>query len=460
VVKNLPVITNITTIGNVLTGSRYCLLQRTPVNTVLISSSIFIIALILIFSEKVNRTIVALSGAVVMVAVGDALGFYTRNQVIESVDFNTLGLLLGMMILVALLEPTGFFQYIAVYVGKLSKGNPTVLLILLGIVTTIISMFLDNVTSVVLMAPVTILICEIIGVSAVPFLMAEALLSDTGGVATMVGDPPNILIASAAGFSFNDFLAKSLPIVLIILVIVIILLLRLFKSELKPNGNIDLEALEHLNPSEALKDKRSSIKVIIVIGIAILGFLLEEHIHMAPSFIALAAASIGLLWVHPDVKETLKLISWDILLFFACLFVMVGAMEASGVLQLLADYIVTGVNLPPVVFGVLILWLVATLSALVDNVPMTIALIPVIQSLGQSGVDVNPLWWALVFGAGFGGNGTIIGSTANIVVASLSEKTRTPITPRLWSKVGLPVMLIACAVASVLYVAVYYLIGF
>ena len=181
---------------------------------------------------------------------------------------------------------------------------------------------------------------------------------------------------------------------------------------------------------------------------------------MAPSFIALAAASIGLLWIRPDVKETLKLISWDILLFFACLFVMVGAMEASGVLQLLADYIVTGVNLPPVVFGVLILWLVAILSALVDNVPMTIALIPVIQNLGQSGIDVNPLWWALVFGAGFGGNGTIIGSTANIVVASLSEKTRTPITPRLWSKVGLPVMLIACAVASVLYVAVYYLIGF
>lgn len=426
----------------------------------LVASIIFIIALGLFFTEKINRTIVAIAGAVIMVAVGNFLNFYSQENVIEAVDFNTLGLLMGMMILVALLEPTGFFQYIAVYVGKRSKGNPTVLLILLGTVTTVLSMFLDNVTSVVLIAPVTILICEIIGFTAIPFLLAEALLSNTGGVATMVGDPPNILIASAAGFTFNDFLIRSLPIVLVILVIVIFVLLKLFKKELNQDHTIDLEALEQLNPSEALKDKKTSIKVIIVIGLAILGFLLEEKIHMSPSFIALASASLGLLWVRPDIKEILKLISWDILIFFACLFIMVGALEATGVLEHLAVFIIGGVNLPPVVLGVIILWLVALLSALVDNVPMTIALIPVIQSLGNSGIDINPLWWALVFGAGFGGNGTIVGSTANIVVTSLSEKTRSPITTKLWSRVGLPVMLIACGVASILYVAVYYLIGF
>ena len=285
-------------------------------------------------------------------------------------------------------------------------------------------------------------------------------MSDTGGVATMVGDPPNILIASAAGFSFNDFLVRSLPIVIVILVVVIMMLLKIFKKELNRNSDIDMEALNQLNPSEALKDKKTSIKVIIVIGLAVVGFLLEEQTHLSPSFIALAAASIGLLWVRPDIKDTLKLISWDILLFFSCLFIMVGAMEATGVLKFLADFIVHGINFPPVVLGVIILWLVALLSSLVDNVPMTIALIPVIQSLGNSGVDIIPLWWALVFGAGFGGNGTIVGSTANIVVASLSEKTRSPITPKLWSKVGLPVMLVACGIASVLYVAVYYLIGF
>ena len=201
-------------------------------------------------------------------------------------------------------------------------------------------------------------------------------MSDTGGVATLVGDPPNILIASAAGFSFNDFLVRSLPIVVVILVVVIMMLLRMFKTELNRNNDIDLEALNQLNPSEALKDKKTSVKVIIVVGLAVVGFLLEEQTHLAPSFVALAAASIGLLWVRPDIKDTLKLIGWDILLFFSCLFIMVGAMEATGVLKLLADFIVHGINFPPVVLGVIILWLVAFLSSLVDNVPMTIALIP------------------------------------------------------------------------------------
>ena len=210
----------------------------------IVSTAVFVIALSLIFSEKVNRTIVAFTGATIMILVGIYMGFYNQELAIEIIDFNTLGLLLGMMLLVALLEPTGFFQYLAVWVGKISRGRPIRLLILLGTVTTLLSMVLDNVTTVVLIAPVTILICEILGISAQPFLISEALLSNTGGVGTMVGDPPNILIASAAGFTFNDFLVHSLPIVIITWFVALGTLRFLFRKDL--GKKVDPENIEAL----------------------------------------------------------------------------------------------------------------------------------------------------------------------------------------------------------------------
>ncbi len=428
----------------------------------IVTTVIFIIALSLIFSEKVNRTIVAFTGATIMVLAGIFMGFYDQEMAIEIIDFNTLGLLLGMMIMVALMEPTGFFEYLAVWVGKISKGRPVRLLVLLGTVTTVVSMVLDNVTTVVLIAPVTILICEILGISAQPYLLAEALLSNTGGVGTMVGDPPNILIASAAGFSFNDFLVYSLPIVLVTWFVALATLRILFRKELsKAVEDSNAEALVELRPRDAIKDKDTVIKVLVMIVIAFVGFLSEELIHLEPSTIALTCSSIALFWVRPEqIRTTLNHVEWDILIFFGALFVMVGGLEHAGVLEILADVIVGWTSLPTVVLGVILLWIVAIFSAIVDNVPITIALIPVIHSLGNMGVEITPLWWALAFGAGFGGNGTIIGSTANVVVTSLSERTRHPITPGLWNKRGLPVMLITCTVASGLFVLFYYLFGF
>jgi Na+/H+ antiporter NhaD/arsenite permease-like protein len=418
-----------------------------------ISAAIFIGCLILIFSEKINRTIAAFLGASLIIILGKLLHFYDENLAVEAIDFNTLGLLFGMMILVALLEPTGFFQYLAVWVGRLSQGRPVRLLILIGSVTTVLSMFLDNVTTVVLIAPVTILICEILGISPLPYLMSEAILSNTGGISTMVGDPPNILIASAANFSFNDFLVHSFPLILIVWFVTLGVLRFLFRKDLRlapPNA----DALFNLHPSEALKDRKSAKRVLIVIGFAVIGFLLEEVLHASPSLIAISAAAAALVWVRPDIQKTLKLIEWDILTFFGALFIMVGGMEHAGLLDYFAEIILQGINLPPLVFYLLILWVVAILSAIVDNIPITIALIPVIQGLGRSGIDVNPIWWALAFGAGLGGNGTIIGSTANFVVTSLSERTRTPITPRMWSKKGLPVMFATLIVMSILYAGV------
>lgn len=419
-----------------------------------LSSLIFITSLIFIFSEKVHRSIAGIAGAVFIVGLGKILGFYSEEAALEAIDFNTLGLLLGMMILVAMLEPTGFFQYIAVWAARASRGKPVRLFVLLGSITTFLSMFLDNVTTVVLIAPVTILICEILGISPLPYLMAEALLSDTGGVATLVGDPPNVLIGSAAGFSFNDFLIYSLPIVAVAWVATLILLRFLFRDELLKRPN-NVEAVMSLNPAESLDDPKTARRILIILGAAVLLFFVHHILHISPSFIAVSAAAVALIWVQPDIQETFKKIEWSVLIFFAALFVMVGGLEASGVLGAIVGLLEGLSRIPPLLFGVSLIWIVAALSAVVDNVPITIALIPVIHGLGEAGMDITPLWWALAFGAGFGGNGTIIGSTANIIVATLSEKTRTPITSSIWNRRGLPVMLVTCVIASILF-AVFY----
>ncbi|HEY3474660.1 MAG TPA: ArsB/NhaD family transporter [Anaerolineales bacterium] len=416
----------------------------------ILSSLIFLVSLVLIFSEKVHRSIVAIAGGVLMVSLGKLMHFYSEAAALEAIDFNTLGLLLGMMMLVAMLEPTGFFEYLAVRAARASKGKPLRLFVLLGSITTVLSMFLDNVTTIVLIAPVTILISEILGVSPIPYLVTEALLSNTGGVATLVGDPPNVLIGSAAGLSFTDFLIYSFPIVIVAWAGALVLLQYLFKEELSKEPR-SARAVMELNPAETLNHPRTARRILIVLIAAILLFFFHHLLHLSPSFVALGAAAAALLWVQPDLNEVLKRVEWNVLIFFAALFVMVGGLEAAGVLESILGLFGGASTIQPVFFGVFLIWIVAALSAVVDNVPITIALIPVIQGLGENGIDIAPLWWALAFGAGFGGNATIIGSTANIIVVTLSEKTRAPITSKLWIRRGLPVMLLTCVIASILY---------
>lgn len=421
-----------------------------------ITTVIFLGSLALIFSEKLHRSITAIAAAALMVIFGRIFGFYTEEAALEAVDFNTLGLLLGMMTLVAMLEPTGFFEYLAILAARASKGKPMRLLMLLGFITTILSMFLPNVTTIVLIAPITILISEILGVSAIPYLVTEALLSNTGGVATLIGDPPNLLIGSAAGFSFNDFLVYSLPIVLISWGGALLLLGYLFRQELSQRPS-NVQAVMQLNPAESLNDQRTARLVLIVLGGAILFFFLHHALQISPALVAMSAAAIALALVRPDLDEMLRKIEWSVLIFFSALFIMVGGIEAAGVLETVTKLVERVSSIPPPLFGIAVIWIVAGLSAVVDNVPITIALIPVIHRLGASGMDVAPLWWALAFGAGFGGNGTIVGSTVNIIVADLSERTRTPITSEIWNKRGLPVMLVTCAIASIMYAIFYQL---
>jgi len=279
-----------------------------------LSSLIFLITLVLIFSEKMNRSITAIAGGVFMVGLGKIMHFYSEEAALEAIDFNTLGLLLGMMILVAMLEPTGFFEYLAVLAARASKGKPLRLFVLLGSITTVLSMFLDNVTTVVLIAPVTILISEILGVSPIPYLVTEALLSNTGGVATLVGDPPNVLIGSAAGLSFADFLIYSLPIVVVAWAGALILLRYLFKSELSKRPR-NARAVMKLNPAETLNHPKTARQILIVLIAAVFLFFVHHLLHISPSFVALGAAAVALVVVQPDINEVLKRIEWSVLIF-------------------------------------------------------------------------------------------------------------------------------------------------
>lgn len=419
-----------------------------------VSIAIFLVTFVAILMERVDRLIVAMAGAGAMIMAGITLDFYHQEEAQMAIDFNTLGLLLGMMVIVAMLSRTGFFEYLAVITAKRSKGNPWMLLLILGAVTTVLSMVLDNVTTIVLIAPVTILIAEIVGVSPIPFLISGALLSNTGGVATLVGDPPNILIGSAAGLSFNDFLTNLFPIVVVAWLGAIIALRFLFRSELRESP-IDAEALEHLDANEALKDPELLRKTLIVLAGVVLLFFLERVVHFSPAMVALSGAAAILLWVQPDVEETLKEVEWSVLLFFAGLFVVVGGLEASGALALAAEAITTLASQDVIMTGVVVIWASAILSAIVDNIPFTIVMIPIIQDLGALGVDIAPLWWALAIGAGFGGNGTPIGSTANIITIKLSERTRHPINTALWLRKGLPVMLVVTVIGTILFVLSY-----
>jgi len=404
-----------------------------------------------ILAGKVHRAIFAMLGAVLMVLLGLVLDFYSQEQALRAIDFNTLGLLFGMMVMVAVLKNTGYFEYVAILIAKRTKGNPWILLVALGTITTVASLFLDNVTTVIIMAPVTVLIAGILGISSIPLLMAEALLANTGGVATLVGDPPNILIGSAANLSFIDFVVNLGPIVLAAWFVTLVLIRLLFREELAQQPT-NPEALQALDEHEALKDRTSANKVLILLAGVVVLFFLHSTLHIQAGLVALIGAAATLFWLQPDIEEVMEGIEWPILLFFAALFVIVGGVEASGLLDLVGGSLSDLSSQDLILMGVALIWVAAIASAVIDNIPFTIAMIPIIQAIARPGLDITPLWWALALGAGFGGNATPIGSTANIVVVTLSEKTKHPITTRIWLRSGLPISISTCVVASILYV--------
>ena len=417
---------------------------------VILSSAVFIITFILIISERVHRTVIALGGAVLIILLGHFFGFYSAELAFEAIDFHTLTLLAGMMIIVTVLEQTGFLEYLAIITAKKTKGNPWLLVIALGTVTTLVSFILDNVTTVVIVAPITILIAKVTRISATPLLMAEALLSDTGGVATLVGDPPNVMIGSAAHFSFNDFLTHVAPIVLFAWIATLLVLKLVYRKELAKKP-AHLEDLMNWDASKSIKNRGDIVKTLGVLCLVVALFFFHHFIGLEPSMVAIIGATLTLLLVtiKKDPQPILEKVEWSVLGFFIALFVLVGALEHSGVIHSITDLIINSGSGNPVITALIILWVSAFASAIIDNIPFTMAMLPVIMQMGADGTNVHLYWWALALGVGFGGNGSPIGSTANVVVVSKSADTDEPITFATWFKAGTLSTVATCAVASV-----------
>jgi len=418
----------------------------------ILSITIFGLTYVGILTEKVHRTLVALVGGAAMVCIGAWFHFYSSADAVAAVDYNTITLLFGMMVLVALFKETGFFEFVAIKVGRVTGGRPWLLFLALGFATTLISMILDNVTTIILMIPVTMSIADILGVSMIPFLIGEVMLSNIGGVATLVGDPPNILIGTAAGFSFTDFLVHLAPIVLFIWILAQGMLLLLFRRILFSVPK-DAARLRTLNARAALTDPRSTRRLLIVLGGVVVLFFFHDRIGLESGIVALLGAAAGLLWLWPDIRRVLQEVHWDVLVFFVGLFVIVGGLEAAGALDSVAGAMGSLTTRGIALSALLLLWLAGIMSAVVDNVPFTIAMLPILTALSAKGVHTAPLWWALALGVGFGGNATPVGATANVVAISASERARQPIGSKQWIKYGVPIALGSCVLASLLLFA-------
>ncbi|MDR1358718.1 MAG: ArsB/NhaD family transporter [Coriobacteriales bacterium] len=404
----------------------------------------FAVVLALIISDKVHRALAALLGAVVVLLTG-ILPF---EESLEHIDFNTLGVLTGMMLFVAVARRSGLFEYLAIRSAKLARGDPWRIMVFLMLITAVLSAFLDNVTTVLLVGPMTLMICKELRISPVPFFMTQIIASNVGGTATLIGDPPNIMIGSAADLSFVDFILVDGPIVVVILAATVIGFRFVYKNKLSASAE-SIQAAMQMDEKEAIVSQSLFVKSIVMIGLVVVGFSLHGVLHIESAVIALGAAAILMLIGRQNIDEVIDGVEWPTIGFFVGLFIVVGGMVATGVIDLFAVFLVdaTGGNLLMAVL--LILVASAVISAIVDNIPFVATMIPVILTMGASGMEVEPLWWALSLGACLGGNGTLIGASANVVLSGISNREGYPITYLDFLKVGGPMMLLSILISAV-----------
>lgn len=412
--------------------------------TFLFGVIVFVLAYAIIISEKVHRTVIALAGAVLMII----LGIINQAQAIEGIDFNTLGLLIGMMIIVGITKDSGVFQYVAIWASKISKGRPIQIFILLGVITALFSAVLDNVTTVLLMVPVIFVIANNLKINPIPFLLGAILLSNIGGTATLIGDPPNILIGSAAGISFNEFLINLGPISILVSLVTMTMLYFWFRRSLVASDEARASILK-FQPIEAITDWRLLYKSLIVIGIVLLGFFTHSITHIEVATIALAGAALLLILTMNDPDEHLRDVEWTTLFFFIGLFVLVRGLEEIGVIKMLAQRLLEMTSGNITVMAIVILWGSAIFSSVVDNIPFVATMIPLIKDIGAlSGISLGPLWWALALGADIGGNATIVGASANVIVSGMAEREGYKIGFVDYMKVAVPMTIVALIICT------------
>ena len=423
----------------------------------IIAGSIFVIMYAVIVSEKIHRTVAAMIGAVLMML----LGIISQEAAIHHIDFNTLGLLTGMMILVGVTSHTGLFDFVAIWAAKKANAEPKKILTYLGIITAVFSAFLDNVTTVLLMVPVTFSITKQLNLNPMPFLLTQIMASNIGGTATLIGDPPNIMIGSAVKeLTFMAFIENLAPLVIIEMAIVIFIFEHMYKKELQTKPELQKELMK-MDEYASLKDKKLLNKALFVLGLTILGFFTHQIHHVESSLMALTGGFLLLLLAgggHHLVEETMKSkVEWATIFFFIGLFIAVGGLIEVGIIGELARKAVEITGGDVTSTSLLVLWLSAVVSSVLDNIPFVATMIPLIQDMGSMGVsNLEPIWWSLALGACLGGNGTLVGASANLIVAGLAAARGVNISFISYLKVGFPIMILTIIMSTV-YVYLRYL---
>ena len=425
-------------------------------NAMWVSTCVLAITYATIMSEKVNRAIVALLGAAVMIIVG----VLDQDEAIKGIDWNTIGLLTGMMILVSISRRSGMFQYLAIWSAQAAKAHPAGILLILQITTAAVSAFLDNVTTVLLIVPVTLAICKTLRVPAYPYLFAEIIASNIGGTATLIGDPPNILIGSQAGLSFNEFVYHLTPVIIIVMVVQAVIIHFVWGKDLKASHDAEVRVLA-MNAADSIEDWRLLKQSLVILGVVIVAFILARPLHLEPATIAMSGGAILMLldnWAHlsekaaHNVHRTFGDVEWITIFFFIGLFVVVHGVDVGGLLALLANKLVSATGGKLAHAGYAILWASAFLSAIVDNIPFVATMIPLIKSMAPAygGADkIEPLWWCLSLGACLGGNGTLIGASANLTVAGIGDRNEVPFKFITYTLYAFPMMVVHVAICHV-----------
>jgi len=428
-----------------------------------VSSILFVVTYAVIVSEKVNRAIVSLLGAGLMVM----LGVLNQETAISGIDFNTLGLLTGMMVIVAITKRSGVFQYIAVWSAKKVKAHPWGILLMLSIVTAVFSALLDNVTTVLLIVPVTLLICHELDLSPYPYLFAEIFASNIGGTATLIGDPPNIMIGSAVHLTFNDFLFNLAPVVPLILLVTLGIIYAVWGRKLKATSEAR-ERIMRFREKDAITDARLLKQSLFVLFLVISGFVLAQPLQLEPASIAMFGAAFLLLLSNlrrspeqqsENVQKIFSKVEWVTIFFFIGLFVAVKGIEQAGVLEILADRALGMTGGDMTLTAMTILWISAIASAIVDNIPFVATMIPLIKSMAPTfggAENLMPLWWSLALGACLGGNGSLVGASANLIVAGFAERSGHRIRFLPFMAAAFPLMILSVLIASV-YIYLRYL---
>jgi Na+/H+ antiporter NhaD/arsenite permease-like protein len=424
-----------------------------------IAIAVFVVAYALIASDRINKTLVALSGAAIVVALGVVESddvFYSNET---GIDWDVIFLLFGMMIIVSVLRETGVFEYIAIWAAKRARGSPLRIMILLVIVTAVASALLDNVTTVLLVAPVTLLVCDRLAINAAPFLIAEVFASNIGGASTLVGDPPNIIVASRAGLTFNDFLVHMTPIVVIVMVVFVAMLPRLFRGSFGVDPERVAEVMA-LVEREAVRDPGLLIKCGAVLIGVFAAFVAHPVLHIEPSIVALLGAGVLVLISRLERSDYLAGVEWETLLFFAGLFIMVGALVKTGVIDDLARSAaqLTGGN--ALLTVMLILGVSAPVSGIIDNIPYVATMTPIVSELvATMPGHTDALWWALILGADFGGNLTAVGASANVVMLGIARRADNPISFWEFTRKGLLITVLSIALSAIYLWLRYFVFG-